>query len=150
MSVLSYKRRRFPPKVIAHAVWLYYRFALSFRDIEEMLASRGVTVSFEAIRLWCAKFGAEYARRLWQYRPRVGHGWHVDEVFLRIGGVIHYQWPAVDQNGQLVNILVQKRRDRAVAGRFFRHSIRATDTVPHSVVTDRLRSYSAALPQVLS
>jgi putative transposase len=114
-----------------------------------MLASRGVTVSYEAIRLWCGKFGAEYARRLRRHRPRVGKRWHVDEVFLRIGGVIHYLWRAVDQNGQVVDILVQKRRDRAAAERFFRHSITSTDTVPHTVVTDRLRSYCAALRRVL-
>jgi putative transposase len=147
--VPSYKRHRFPPEVIAHAVWLYYRFALSFRDIEEMLASRGVTVSYEAIRLWCGKFGAEYARTLRRHKPRVGRRWHVDEVFIRIGGTIHYLWRAVDQNGQVVDILVQKRRDRAAAERFFRHSMKTTDTAPHTVVTDRLRSYSAALPRVL-
>ena len=83
VSVPSYKRHRFPPEVIAHAVWLYYRFALSFRDVEEMLASRGVTVSYEAVRLWCGKFGADYARRLRRDRSRVGRRWHVDEVFLR-------------------------------------------------------------------
>jgi putative transposase len=121
VSVPSYKRHRFPPEVIAHAVWLYYRFALSFRDIEEMLASRGVTVSYEAVRLWCGKFGAEYARTLRRHRTRVGRRWHVDEVFLRIGGTIQYLWRAVDQNGQVVDILVQKRRDRAAAERFFRH-----------------------------
>ena len=124
MSVPSYKRHRFPPEVIAHAVWLYYRFSLSFRDIEEMLASRGVTVSYEAIRLWCGKFGAEYARTLRRHKPRVGRRWHVDEVFLRINGIIHYLWRAIDQNGQVVDILVQKRRDRAAAERFFRHLIK--------------------------
>jgi putative transposase len=88
---------------------LYYQFALPFRDIEEMLASRGVTVSYEAVRLWCGKFGAEYARRLRRYRSRVGRRWHVDEVSIRISGTIHYLWRAVDQNGQVVDILVQKR-----------------------------------------
>jgi putative transposase len=149
VSVPSYKRHRFPAEVIAHAVWLYYRFALSFRDIEEMLASRGVKVSYEAIRLWCGKFGPEYARRLRQHRRRVGGRWHVDEVFIRINGTIHYLWRAVDQNGQVVDILVQARRNRAAAERFFRHLLRRTDTAPHTVVTDRLRSYAAALPRVL-
>jgi transposase-like protein len=115
VSVPSYKRHRFPPEIIAHAVWLYYRFALSFRDIEEMLASRGVTVSYEAIRLWCGKFGPDYARRLRQNRRRVGRRWHVDEVFIRIRGTLHYLWRAVDQNGQVVDILVQARRDRTAA-----------------------------------
>jgi putative transposase len=130
-------------------VWLYYRFALSFRDIEELLASRGIIVSYEAIRLWCGKFGPEYARTLRQHRCRVGRRWHVDEVFIRINGRIHYLWRAVDQNGQVVDILVQTRRDRAAAERFFRHLIHRTHTVPHTVITDRLRSYSAALPRVL-
>ena len=114
-----------------------------------MLASRGVTVSYEAIRLWCGKFGPEYARTLRRHKSKIGRYWHVDEVFIRIGGTIHYLWRAVDQNGQVVDILVQKRRDRAAAERFFRHLIKATNTVPHTVVTDRLRSYSAALPRVL-
>lgn len=149
MSVLSYKRHRFPCEVIAHAVWLYYRFALSFPDIEEMLASRGVTVSYEAIRLWCGKFGPEYARRLRPHKRRVSRCWHVDEVFIRINGTIHYLWRAVDQNGQVVDILVQTRRNRAAAERFFRHLLKRTDTLPHTVITDRLRSYSAALPYVL-
>jgi putative transposase len=149
VSVPSYKRHRFPPEIIAHAVWLYYRFALSFRDIEEMLASRGVTVSYEAIRLWCGKFGPDYARRLRQNRRRVGRRWHVDEVFIRIRGTLHYLWRAVDQNGQVVDILVQARRDRTAAERFFRHLLRKTDMAPHTVITDRLRSYSAALPRVL-
>ena len=149
MSIPSYKRHRFPPEIIAHAVWLYYRFALSFRDIEELLASRGVLVSCEAIRLWCAKFGPEYAERLRDHKRRLGRRWHVDEVFIRMNGTIHYLWRAVDQNGQIVDILVQARRDQAAAERFFQHLLKGTDTVPHTVATDRLRSYSAALPRVL-
>ena len=145
----SYKRHHFPPEVIANAVWLYYRFAVWFRDIEEMLASRGVTVSYEAIRLWCGKFGPEYARKLRQHKGRVGRRWHVDEVFIRINGIIHYLWRAVDHSGQIVDILVQTRRDRAAAERFFRHLLKGTDTIPYTVITDRLRSYSAALPRVL-
>src|ERR1700733_2662305 len=94
VSVPSYKRHRFPAEIIAHAVWLYFRFALSFRDIEEMLASRGVTVSYEAIRLWCGKFGPEYARRLRKCRRPLGRRWHVDEVFIRINGTTHYLWRA--------------------------------------------------------
>jgi hypothetical protein len=85
-------------------VWLYYRFALSFWEIEELLASRGVTVSYEAIRLWCAKFGPEYARKLRHYRRQMGGCWHVEEVFIPINGTIHYLWRAVDQNGQIVDI----------------------------------------------
>jgi putative transposase len=115
VPVPSYKRHRFPPEIIAHAVWLYYRFALSFRDIEELLAARGVTVSYEAIRLWCGKFGAQYAGRLRPHKRRLGRRWHVDEVFIRINGTTHYLWRAVDQNGEIVDILVQAQRDRAAA-----------------------------------
>jgi putative transposase len=144
-----YKRHRFPPKIIAYAVWLYYRFALSFRDVEELLASRGVTVSYEAVRLWCGKFGPEFAYKLRCRRRRLGRRWHVDEVFIRLNGVVHYLWRAVDQNGVVLDILVQAQRDQVAAERFFRHLLRSTDTMPHTVVTDRLRSYSAALPRVL-
>jgi putative transposase len=101
MFVPSYKPHRFPPEVIAHAVWLYYRFALSLRDIEEMLASRGVTVSYEAIRLWCGKFGPEYAKKLRQHRRRVGGRWHVDEVFIRINGSVHYRGEQSIKTGRL-------------------------------------------------
>src|SRR5262245_31258710 len=121
MPVASYKRHRFPPEVIAHAVWLYYRFALSLRDVEELLASRGVVVSYEAVRLWCSKFGPEFAKKLRHHRPRPGRRWHLDEVFVRINGTIHYLWRAVDQNGVVVDILVQPRRDRHAAERFFHH-----------------------------
>jgi transposase-like protein len=126
----SYKRHRFPPEIIAYAVWLYYRFALSFRDVEELLASKGVIVSYEAVRLWCGKFGPEFARRLRPCRRRLGRCWHVDEVFVRLNGVIHYLWRAVDQNGTVVDILVQARRDRAAAEPFFRHLLRSSHTVP--------------------
>jgi putative transposase len=106
--VPSYKRHRFPPEVMAPS-WLYYRFAVPFRDIEAMLASRGVRVSYEAIRLWGGKFGPEYARRLRQHKRRVSRRWHVGEVFIRINGTIHYLWRAVDHSGQIVEILVQTR-----------------------------------------
>ena len=149
MSSPSYKRHRFPPEIIAYAVWLYYRFALSFRDVEELLASKGVIVSYEAVRLWCGKFGPEFVRKLQSHRRMLGRCWHVDEVFIRLNGTIHYLWRAVDQNGVVIDILVQARRDRAAAERFFRHLLRSSKTVPHTVVTDRLRSYSAALPRVL-
>jgi transposase-like protein len=98
--VPSYTRHRFPAEIIAHAVWLYYRFSLSFRDIEELLASRGVAVSYEAIRLWCGKFGPDYARKLRKCRRRLGRRWHVDEVFIRINGTTHYLWRAVDKTAK--------------------------------------------------
>ena len=149
VSSPSYKRHRFPPEIIGYAVWLYYRFALSFRDVEELLGSKGVTVSYEAVRLWCGKFGPDFARKLRPPRKRLGRCWFVDEVFIRINGTIHYLWRAVDHNGVVVDILVQAKRDRVAAERFFCHLIHSAGTLPHTVVTDRLRSYSAALPRVL-
>jgi putative transposase len=145
----SYKRHRFPPEIIAYAVWLYYQFALSFRDVEELMASKGVIVSYEAVRLWCGKFGPDFVRKLRPHGQRLGRRWFVDEVFIRINGTIHYLWRAVDPNGVVVHILVQAKRDRAAAERFFHHVLHSSDTVPHTVVTDRLRSNSAALPHVL-
>ncbi len=142
-----YRRHRFPPEIIAHAVWLYYRFPLSFRDVEELLAARGVSVSYEAIRLWSTKFGPGFAEELRRIRKPVGRQWFLDEVFVRIGGVQHYLWRAVDQHGVVVDILVQSRRDRAAAERFFRHLLRSSGVVPHTITTDRLASYQAALPR---
>lgn len=145
-----YRRHRFPPEIIAHAVWLYYRFALSFRDVEELLAARGVVVSYEAVRLWCTKFGPNVAAGLRKVRRPVGRSWFLDEVFVRINGVHHYLWRAVDQHGVVVDILVQSRRDRAAAERFFRQLLRRSGVTPHTITTDRWASYKAALPGVLS
>src|ERR687885_864873 len=116
----SSKRHRFPPEIIAHAVWLYFRFALSYRDVEELLAERGVVVSYEAIRQWCRKFGQAYANGLRRRRPRPGDKWHLDEVFIKINGKTHYLWRAVDQQGTVLDILVTSRRDAKAATRFFR------------------------------
>jgi putative transposase len=114
-----------------------------------LLASKGVIVSYGAVRLWCGKFGPEFVERLRSYRRRTGRCWFVDEVFTRMNGTIHYLWRVVDQNGVVVDILVQAKRDRAAAERFFRYLLHSSDTVPHTVVTDRLRSNSVALPHVL-
>ena len=119
-DVLSYRGYRFPPEIISHAVWLYHRFGVSFRDVEDLLAQRGLTVSYEAIRLWCIKFGAAYARRLKRRQGRLGDTWHLDEVFVTIQGRRHYLWRAVDQDGDVIDILVQSHRDCRVATRFFR------------------------------
>ena len=105
-----YKRHRFPGEIISHAVWLYYRFSLSHRDVEELLFERGIIVSYEAIRKWCRKFGQGYANKLRRRRPRPGDKWHLDEVFLTINGERHYLWRAVDQDGKVLDILVQSRR----------------------------------------
>jgi putative transposase len=115
-----YRGYRFPPEIIAHAVWLYFRFHLSFRDVQDLLAERGVIVSHESLRQWCNKFGAAFAGRLCRRRARVGDKWHLDEVMLKINGKRHWLWRAVDQNGVVLDILVQSRRDQQAAERFLR------------------------------
>ena len=140
---VSYRRHRFPPEIISHAVWLYYRFCLSLRDVEDLLAQRGVTVSYESIRHWCAKFGQTYARRLRRREGRLGDTWHLDEV-VTIGGRRQYLWRAVDQEGAVLDILVQGRRDGRAAARFFRKLLRGQGSEPARLVTDKLRSYGTA------
>jgi putative transposase len=103
----NYRGYRFPPEIISHAVWLYFRFSLSFRDVEELLAQRGIVVTYETVRQWCLKFGQTYANELRRRRPRCGDKWHLDEVFLKINGETHYLWRAVDQDGNVLDILVQ-------------------------------------------
>ncbi len=115
-----YRKHRFPPEIIAHAVWLYHRFSLSFREVEELLAERGVNVSYEAVRQWCLKFGQDFSRKLKHRRGQPGDIWHLDELFIRIRGERYYLWRAVDQDGQVLDILVQKRRSTRAATRFFR------------------------------
>ena len=114
----SYHGYRFPPEIISHAVWLYHRFGVSFRDVEDLLTQRGITVSYEAIRLWCLTFGAAYACRLKRRQGRLGDTWHLDEVFVTIQGQRHYLWRAVDHDGDVLDILVQSRRDCWAAKRF--------------------------------
>src|SRR5215210_6762657 len=144
MSANPYRGHRFPREIISYAVWFYYRFSVSFRDTEEAMASRGVLVSYEAIRQWCEKFGHLYAAGLRRRRPQTGDKWHLDEVFLKINGVTHYLWRAVDQNGVVLDILVQPKRDRFAAIRFFRKLLRATGRKPRVIITDKLRGYGAA------
>ena len=139
----SYRGYRFPPEIISHAVWLYHRFCLSFRDVEDLLAQRGVEVSYEAVRLWCLKFGPDYARKLKRKQGRLGDTWHLDEVFVKIQGRLHYLWRAVDQDGDVIDILVQQRRDRRAAKRFFRRLIKHQGE-PIRIVSDKLGSYAAA------
>ena len=141
----SYKNHRFPPEIIAHAVWLYHRFSLSFREVEELLAERGVIVSYEAVRLWCLKFGQTFAKKLRQRRGRPGDTWHLDELFIRIRGKRYYLWRAVDQDGDTLDILVQKRRNTGAAKRFFRKLLKGLQYVPNRLVTDKLRSYFAPI-----
>jgi putative transposase len=140
----SYRGYRFPREIIAYCVWLYFRFSLSFRDIQEMMLERDVEVSYEAIRLWCLRFGAEYARRLRRQRGRPGGTWHLDEVFCKINGELVYLWRAVDQSGEVLDVLVQKRRDAKAAKRFFRKLLKGHRYAPRAIVTDKLASYAAA------
>ena len=141
---LSYRGHRFPTEIISHAVWLYHRFCLSFRDVEDLLAERGITVSYETIRQWCKKFGPEYARKLRRRVGPLGDAWFLDEVFVSIQGRRQYLWRAVDQDGDVIDILVQPRRDRRAAERFFRKLLKGQGAEPLRLVTDKLRSYGAA------
>ena len=145
----TYKRHRFPPDIISYAVWLYYRFNLSHRDIEDLLAERGITVSREAIRLWCIEYGAIYTRGL--KRKHQGHGdtFFIDEVFVKINGKQHYLWRAVDQDGEVVDVYLQARRDGAAAKRFFKRLLRSHGGEPRQIVTDKLRSYPVAHREVI-
>jgi putative transposase len=142
-------RHRFPAEIITHAVWLYHVFSLSLRDVELLLAERGIVVSHETVRRWCKKFGECFAKRLRRRRPRPGDKWYMDEVFIRIGGVQYYLWRAVDQDGVVLDILVQQRRDGSAAKRFFRRLLKGLRYVPRVIVTDKLRSYGAAHRQLL-
>ena len=144
-----YQRHRFPPEIISHCVWLYYRFALSFRDVEEIMAERGVTLSYEAIREWSRKFGNSFAKKLKQNRPQTGDKWHLDEMFIKINGKPHYLWRAVDQNGNALDILVQKSRDKRAAKRFFRKLLKGLQYVRRVIITDKLRSYQAAKSEII-
>ncbi|MET7666097.1 IS6 family transposase [Streptomyces sp. NPDC005356] len=145
----SYRGHRYPVGVISQCVWLYFRFPLSFREVEELMLQRGVIVSYETIRRWCVKFGQAYANGLRRRRPWPGDKWHLDEVFIKINGEQKYLWRAVDQDGNVLDILVQNRRDKAAARRFFRRLTKKTRAVPRVIVTDKLRSCGAAHREVM-
>ena len=144
MNQISYKRHRFPAEIIQHAVWLYCRFTLGFRDVEDLLAERGLDISYESIRCWVLKFGAVYARRIRRRRPRPDSRWHLDEVFVSIRGKKMYLWRAVDSEGEVLDVLVQARRNKKAALRLMRRLLKKQGFAPSSVVTDKLRSYGAA------
>jgi putative transposase len=143
-STTPYKRYRFPPDVIQYAVWIYYRFNLSHRDIEDLLAVRGIVVSYESIRLWCNKFGPQYARRLRRKHQGFGDTFYIDEVFVKICGIQHYLWRAVDQDGEIVDVFLQRRRDGKAAKRFFKRLLKTHRQSPRTIVTDKLKSYGVA------
>ena len=140
----TYKRHRFPPDIISYAVWLYYRFNLSHRDIEYLLAERGIAVSYETIGLWSIKLGAIYTRRLKRKHQGYGDTFYIDEVFVKINGRQHYLWRAVDQDGEVVDVYLQARRNGTAAKRFFKRLMRSHGGEPRKIVTDKLRSYGVA------
>ena len=144
-----YRGHRFPREVIAHAVRLYLRFALSYRDVEELLAERGIQVSYETVRRWVAKFGGQYAEDLRKRAARPGRTWHLDEMATRVGGRLQWLWRAVDEHGQTLDVLLREHRDTAAAERFFRRLLAVSDGVPpERITTDKLGSYAAAIVQV--
>ena len=140
-----YSRYRFPPEIISYAIWTYHRFCLSFRDVEDLLAERGIIVSYETIRQWCHKFGPDYARKLKRREGRLGDHWHLDEMFIRINGQQQYLWRAVDQDGDVIDILVKRHRDQRAAERFLRRLLRRQGAEPLRIITDKLRINSVAL-----
>jgi putative transposase len=146
---VSYKRHRFPPQIIAHAVWLYFRFPLSLRLVEEMLLERGIVVSYETIRRWAIKFGPDYARRLNRKAPSRRDVWHLDEVVITISGEKRWLWRAVDQDGYVLDEIVQARRDTKAAKRLLARLLRKQGCRPKRIITDKLRSYGAARRTVM-
>jgi putative transposase len=144
MQPISYARHQFPPEVIRHAIWLYLRFALSYRDVEELLAERGLDVSYETVRRWVLKFGPAVARNLRQLRPRPADIWHLDEMVVAIQGRRMYLWRAVDSEGEILDMLVQPRRDKVAALKLMRKLLKKQRYAPNVLVTDKLPSYGCA------
>ena len=140
----SYKRHRFPSEIIAHAVWLYHRFNLSFREVEEMLLERGIDVSYETVRRWVAKFGPAIARGLRRRQPSPGDAWHLDEVRVKIGRDRFWLWRAVDQDGIVLDEVLQRRRDKRAARRLLTKLLKKHGAIPKRFITDKLQSYGAA------
>ena len=144
-----YKGYRYPVEIISHCVWLYHRFPLSLREVEEMMLARGVVITYETVHQWCRKFGQTFANGLRRRRSRSGDKWHLDEVFIKIKGKTHYLWRAVDQDGTVLDILVTSRRNAKAATRFFRKLLTGLRTVPRVMVTDKLASYGVAHRQLI-
>ena len=148
MRPLSFKRHRFPADVIRHAVWLYFRFTLSFRDVEELLAQRGIEVSYETIRCWTIKFGPLIARNLMRKRPAPSPRWHLDEMVCNVGGKRMYLWRAVDDEGEVLDLVMQRRRDTEAALKLLRRLLRNQPVEPQTITTDGLASYVSALTEL--
>ena len=145
MKQICYRCHRFPPQIIQHAIWLYCRFTLSFRDVEDLLAERGLEVSYETVRRWVLKFGHSYAKRLRRFRPRPDDRWHLDEMFVKISGRQVYLWRAVDAEGEVLDCLAQSKRNKTAALKLMRKLLKKQGYVPSSIVTDKLPSYGPAL-----
>ena len=144
MRPISYSRHQFPPEVIRHAIWLYLRFTLSYRDVEELLAERGIETSYETVRRWVLKFGSAFARNLRRLLPKPTGTWHLDEMVVAIQGRRMYLWRAVDSEGEVLDLLVQSKRDTKAALRLMRKLLKKQGYAPDVLVTDRLGSYGAA------
>ena len=144
MKPISYSRHRFPPDVIRHAVWLYFHFTMSFRDVEDLMAERGIELSYETIRRWTLKFGRLFARNLRRSRARPTGRWHLDEMVVKIGGQWMYLWRAVDDEGEVLDMLVQKRRNKTAALKLLRKLLKNQGVYPETIVADGLASYGAA------
>jgi putative transposase len=146
-----YRRHRFPADVIAHAVWLYYRFPLSLRMVEDLLAARGIVVSHQTVRLWAEKFGRHFANEIRRRSAgKLGDKWYFDEVVISIGGKKHWLWRAVDQDGFVLDVLVQSRRDTKAAKRLMRKLLKRQGCPPRVMITDKLRSYGAAKREIMT
>ena len=145
---ISFARHQFPPAIIRQAVWLYVRFTLSYRDVEDLLAERGLDVSYETVRRWVLKFGPLFARELRRRRPQPTARWHLDEMAVRIAGRQFWLWRAVDDEGEVLDLLVQRRRDKAAAVKLMRKLLKKQGFAPDVLVTDELRSYAAAKSEI--
>jgi len=136
-----YRRHRFPSEIISHSLWLSFRFALSYRAVDEIMTVRGITLTSEAVGEWCLKFDQTYAHELRRRRPRPGDKWHLDQVFIKINGKVQDLWRAVDQEGNVIDRLVQSRRNKRAAKKFFRKLLKGLQYVPRVIITDKLKSY---------
>ena len=146
---ICYAGHRFPPEIISHAVWLYFRFPLSLRMVEEMLAERGIVVSHETVRQWAMKFGQAFANQIRRRLPQAGDKWHLDEVVIKIAGKPHWLWRAVDQHGAVLDVLVQSGRDARAAKRLLRKLLKRQGRAPRVLITDKLKSYAAAKREIM-
>ncbi len=145
MKPITFKRHRFPPDVIRHAVWLYFRFTMSLRDVEDLLAERGIDLTYETVRCWANKFGPAIAANIRRSRQRPDPVWHLDEMVVRINGKRMWMWRAVDKEGEVLDVLVQKRRNKAAALKLLRKLLKNQGFQPEAIVTDGLASYKAAM-----